>query len=94
MDALLEEEEKMDALTEEIDELDELIEDAKRSGNGSVVAGYMQQREDAEKAVATLKAMANQIAEECDELIEDDELANEISTVMGKTLDQTSQEVN
>lgn len=94
MDALLEEEEKMDALAEEIDELDELIEDAKRSGNGSAVAGYMQQREDAEKAVATLKAMANQIAEECDELIEDDELANEISTVMGKTLDQTSQEVN
>ena len=94
MDALLEEEEKIDALAEEIDQLDELIEDAKRSGNGSAVAGYMQQREDAEKAVATLKAMANQIAEECDELIEDDALANEISTVMGKTLDQTSQEVN
>ena len=94
MDALLEEEEKMDALAEEIDELDELIEDAKHTGNSGAISEYMQQRDDAEKAIATLKAMANKIAEECDELIEDDELANEISTVMGKTLDQTSQEVN
>ena len=93
MDRLIEEEEKMDELMEEIGDIDELIEDAKRSGNGTYVAQLEQERQAKEEAVARLKAMANKIAEECDELIDDDEIASEISTVMGKTLDSTSQEV-
>lgn len=93
MDALMEEEEKMDALTEEIDNIDELIEDAKRSGNMAAVGGYMQQREGLEQSVAQLKAMANKIAEQCDELIEDDALVNEITTVMGPVLDKAGCEV-
>lgn len=93
MDRLIEEEEKMDALMEEIGDIDELIEDAKRAGNSSYTAQLEAERQAKEEAVATLKAMANKIAEECDELIEDDELVSEITTVMGKTLDSTSQEV-
>ena len=93
MDRLIEEEEKMDELMEEIGDIDELLEDAKRSGNGAYAAQLEQERQAKEEAVAKLKAMANKIAEECDELIDDDEIASEISTVMGKTLDSTSQEV-
>ena len=93
MDKLIEEEEKMDALMEEIGDIDELIEDAKRSGNGAYAAQLEAERQAKEQAMATLKAMANKIAEECDELLDDDELATEVSTVMGKTLDATSQEV-
>lgn len=93
MDRLIEEEEKMDALMEEIGDIDELIDDAKRAGNGAYAAQLQAEKEAKEQAVATLKAMANKIAEECDELLDDDELASEVSTVMGKTLDSTSQEV-
>lgn len=93
MDRLLEEEEKMDELMEEIENIDELIEDAKRSGNAGYAAQLQAERDAKEQAAKTLKEMANKIAEECDELIEDDELVSEVSTVMGKTLDSTSQEV-
>lgn len=93
MDRLLEEEEKIDELMEDIGNIDELIEDAKRQGNGAYAAQLQAQRDEQEQAVATLKAMANQIAEQCDELLDEDDFATEISTVMGKTLDQTSQEV-
>ena len=93
MDRLIEEEEKMDALVEEINDIDELIEDAKRAGNTSYAAQLAAEREAKEEAVASLKAMANKIAEECDELLDEDDLASEISTVMGSTLSSTSQEV-
>ena len=93
MDRLLEEEEKMDALMEDIGDIDELIEDAKRMGNGAYAAQLAAERQAKEEAVARLKAMANQIAEECDELLDDDELASEVSTVMGSTLNDTSQQV-
>lgn len=93
MDRLLEEEEKIDELIEEIDNIDELIEDAKRAGNGAYAAQLAADRQAKEEAVAQLKAMANKIAEECDELLDEDELASEVSTVMGKTLDNASSEV-
>lgn len=93
MDRLLEEEEKIDELIEEIGDIDELIEDAKQQGNAAYAAQLQAEKDAKEQAVATLKAMANKIAEECDELLDDDEMATEISTVMGKTLDSTSQEV-
>lgn len=93
MDRLIEEEEKMDALMEEIGDIDELIDDAKRAGNGAYAAQLAAEKQAKEEAVARLKAMANKIAEECDELLDDDELASEVSTVMGSTLNSTSQQV-
>lgn len=93
MDALIEKEEQIDELVDEINEIDELIEDAKRGGNGSYAAQLQADRESKEQAMARLKAMANKIAEECDELIDDDQLASNVSRVMGSTLNQTSQQV-
>ena len=93
MDRLIEEEEKIDELIEDIGDIDELIEDAKRAGNGSLAAQLEQERQAKEQSVATLKAMANKIAEDCDELIEDDELVSEVSTIMGSTLTETGKQV-
>ena len=93
MDRLMEEEEKIDELIEDIGDIDELIEDAKRAGNGSLAAQLEQERQAKEQSVATLKAMANKIAEDCDELIEDDELVSEVSTIMGSTLTETGKQV-
>ena len=93
MDMLMEEEEKIDELIEDIGDIDELIEDAKRAGNGSLAAQLEQERQAKEQSVATLKAMANKIAEDCDELIEDDELVSEVSTTMGSTLTETGKQV-
>ena len=93
MDRLMEEEEKIDELIEDIGDIDELIEDAKRAGNGSLAAQLEQERQAKEQSVATLKAMANKIAEDCDELIEDDELVSEVSTTMGSTLTETGKQV-
>ena len=93
MDRLIEEEEKIDELIEDIGDIDELIEDAKRTGNGSLAAQLEQERQTKEQSVATLKTMANKIAEDCDELIEDDGLASEVSTTMGSTLTETGKQV-
>ena len=94
MDRLLEQEEKIDELIEENANIDELIEDAKRQGAGQYAAQLQAQKEANEQAMATLKEMANKIAEQCDELIDEDEIASEVSYVMGKTLDATSKEVS
>lgn len=93
MDRLIEEEEKIDELIEDIGDIDELIEDAKQAGNGSLAAQLEQERQAKEQSVATLKAMANKIAEDCDELIEDDGLASEVSTTMGSALTETGKQV-
>ena len=93
MDRLIEEEEKIDELIEDIGDIDELIEDAKRAGNGSLAAQLEQERQAKEQSVATLKAMANKIAEDCDDLIEDDGLASAVSTTMGSTLTETGKQV-
>lgn len=94
MDDLLQKEQQMDDLMEEIGDIDDLIADAQRSGNGAYAAQLAADRQAKEESVARLKAMANQIAQECDDLVEDsDDLASEVSTVMGSTLNETSQEV-
>lgn len=93
MDALLEEEEKIDALAEDANELDELMEDALRNGDMSAYGQYAQQKDSIQQSINQLKAFANKIAEECDELITDDSLAEEVSTVLGTTLDQASMQV-
>ena len=93
MDALLEEERKMDELIEEMDDLDELIQDAKRNGNATDIDNLQAQKSEKEEAMAQVKALANKIAEECDELIQDDALAEEISTTITGALTEADKEV-
>ena len=93
MDQLLEQEEQIDSLIEDIENIDELLEDAKRSGNAAYANQLQSERDSLEESVAKLKALANKIAEECDELLDDDSLVSEVTTVMGKTFDATSNEI-
>lgn len=93
MDQLLEQEEQIDSLIEDIENIDELLEDAKKSGNAAYANQLQSERDSLEESVAKLKALANKIAEECDELLDDDSLVSEVTTVMGKTFDATSNEI-
>jgi uncharacterized protein with von Willebrand factor type A (vWA) domain len=95
MDELLEKENEIDELLEQNQEIDELLEDMKRGGNGNgmSVQELVAQQEANEQAAAALKAVANKIAEECDELLDEDDFAEQVSTVMGSTLTSTSMEV-
>ena len=93
MDRLLEEEEKIDELIEEIENIDELIEDAKRNGDMAYASQLQTDKTAKEETAATLKAMANKIAEECDELIEEDELVDNINTVVSSGINMVSEEV-
>lgn len=95
MDELLEKENEIDELLEQNQEIDELLEDMKRGGNGNgmSVQELVAQQEANEQAAAALKAVANKIAEECDELLDEDDFAEQVSTVMGSTLTNTSMEV-
>ena len=90
---LIDKEDEIDELLEENANIDELIANAQRNGNGGAVAGYIQQKEANEQAIATLKAVANKIAEECDELLEDEDVAEEIGEAVGKQFDQASTEI-
>lgn len=94
MDDLLEKEQQIDDLMEEIGDIDDLLEQAKQSGNGAYAAQLMADKQAKEQAAAQLKALANKIAQECDDLVEeDDDLAGNITKTMGKTLDSASKEV-
>ena len=95
MDELLEKENEIDELLEQNQEIDELLEDMKRGGNGNgmSVQELMAQQEANEQTATALKAVADKIAEECDELLDEDDFAEQVSTVMGSTLTNTSMEV-
>lgn len=95
MDELLEKESQIDELLEENQAIDELIQDMQKGypGNGQSMDELLAQKDANEQAAAALKEVANQIAEQCDELIDEDDFAEEVSTVIGKSLDETSTEV-
>jgi len=93
MDALRKEEEKIDELVEDVENLDELIEDANHAGNMQQAQDLQAQKDAKEQAIAQTKAMANKIAEECDELIENDDLVEEVTQVIGGTLTEADKEI-
>lgn len=94
MDDLIEKEQEIDDLMEEIGDIDDLLQQAKMAGNGAYAAQLMAEKAEKEEAAAKLKALANKIAEECDDLLDEDDLAGEVSRTMGNTLSQAGQEVS
>ena len=95
MQELMKKEQEMDELLEENEEMDELLQSLIQTGQGnSAQAQQLQQQID--QNIASKKAiqqLANQIAEEMDDLIEEDDLANEITTRAGKAFDEASMQV-
>ena len=95
MQELMQNEQQMDELLEENAAMDELLQDMIANGQGnSAYANQLQQQMDANKlAMEQFKQLANTIYNEMDELIDEDDLANEIKRQAGKTFDQASTEV-
>lgn len=93
MDELLEKEQQIDELIEENENIDELLEQAKQQGDGQAVSSLQSQKEANEQAISQTKALANKIAEECDELINDDDMIEDIVNVMGRALTETDKQV-
>lgn len=95
MQELMKKEQEMDELLEENEEMDELLQSLIANGQGGSAQAQQLQQQMSQNMAAkqAIQQMANQIAEEMDDLIEEDDLANEISTKAGKTFDEASMQV-
>lgn len=93
MDRLLEKEEEMDYLAEEEADIDELLEEAKMNGNTIEIQALQQRQREIQHTMEEMKALANKIAEECDELIENDSLVNNAKQSLGSALSSAGMEV-
>ena len=94
MDDLLKKEQEIDDLLEEMENIDDLLQQAKRAGNTAQAAQLAQEYAGKEMSVQQAQALANKIAQECDDLIDgSDDIAKEVSQVMGATLTAAGHEV-
>lgn len=95
MQELIKKEQEMDDLVQENEELDDLLQEMIASGQGgSSQAQQIQAQIDQNNVTKkAIQELANKIAEEMDDLIEEDDLANEISTKAGKSFDEASMQV-
>ena len=95
MQELMKKEQEMDELLEENEEMDELLQSLIQTGQGnSAQAQQLQQQIDQNiTSKQAIQQLANQIAEKMDDLIEEDDLANEITTRAGKAFDEASMQV-
>lgn len=95
MKDLMKKEEEMDELLDENEEMDELLQSLIANGQGgsSQAMELQQQMNDNLANKQMIQQLANQIAEEMDDLIEEDDIANEITTKAGKAFDEASMQV-
>lgn len=95
MKDLIKKEEEMDELLDENEEMDELLQSLIANGQGgsSQAMELQQQMNDNLANKQMIQQLANQIAEEMDDLIEEDDIANEITTKAGKAFDEASMQV-
>lgn len=96
MDELMEKEQEMDELMEENADIDEMLAEMQANGMGGSpqAQALAQQKQANEQAMSITKALANKIAERCDELIdEDSDEVRQISREMGTILQKTSMQV-
>ena len=95
MQELMKKEEEMDELLDENEEMDELLQSLIANGQGgsSQAMELQQQMNDNLANKQMIQQLANQIAEEMDDLIEEDDIANEITTKAGKAFDEASMQV-
>lgn len=92
---LMKQEEAMDELIEENEDLDELLQNMQANGQGeSPAAQQAQAQMDANAAsMQQMQQLANQIAEEMDELVDEDDIAGDINQRAGAAFDEASLEV-
>lgn len=95
MEELIKKEQEMDELLEENEEMDEILQGliANGQGNSSYAQELQDQIDENAKSQQAIQQLANQIADEMDDLIEEDDLANDIYLKSGKAFDEASLEV-
>lgn len=94
LDKLIEQEEQMDSLSESLEELEELIEEMKMQGDEEGLEELQAEYNATQLSLEQGRALANQLAEDCDELVEaSDELAENFVTVLDDTITQATSEV-
>ena len=95
LDELVEKEQQIDELVDANQQIDEMLQQMQRQGaSAAEMADLLQERSANEQSIAATKALANKIAQECDELVEaQGNTVSTVSRVMGKTLDATSCEI-
>lgn len=98
LDKLLEQEEMYDELMEENEKIDELLNEMDMfnslNNNSTQVQDLLDKHQANEQNAKQVKAIANAIAEKCDELVkENSDTVNEISRKMTSALEATSKEI-
>jgi len=95
MKQLMKQEQQMDELLDQNEQMDELLQSLVANGQGgSGQAQQLQQQMNANQlAMQQFKALANKVYDEMDDLLDEDDLANEIQQKTGKSFDEASKEV-
>jgi uncharacterized protein with von Willebrand factor type A (vWA) domain len=73
MDQLVQQEEMMDSLAEDIDDIQDQIDELLQQGNSEQAALLQQQMDGQMLSLENMRARAEAIAQQCDELVNDDE---------------------
>lgn len=95
LDKLLEEEKKMDALVDDMKEMDELIDQLIRDGaDQSQIDQLQESKNNMELSLEQASALAEQIAKDCDELVDDSATSDQITTYMRNNIDSAINEVS
>lgn len=96
LEKLIEQEEQMDSLAEDLDTLEELIEEKKIQGASQEELQELQdQLGQGQMSLAEARAMAEQMAEDCEELVEGNEdIVDNMTVMMDNSIDGAMKEVN
>ena len=95
MQELMKKEQEMDDILEENEEMDDLLQSliANGQGNSTQAQALQQQINQNLNSKQAIQALANKIAEEMDDLIEEDDVASEIVTKAGTAFNEASMQV-
>ena len=99
LDRLIEQEEQMDMLSEELDDMEELLDEMRMRGEtlSEEFSDLQSQIEQGEMSLSEARALATQLAQDCEELVESgdsgDELAENMIVQMDNTIIDATSEV-
>lgn len=99
LDRLIEQEEQMDMLSEELDDMEELLDEMRMRGEtlSEEFSDLQSQIEQGEMSLSQARALASQLAQDCEELVESgdsgDELAENMVVQMDNTIIDATSEV-
>ena len=82
LDDLMKKEEEMDDIIQQLEELDDLMQEAKDDLDFKQMQEIQEQQESLQLSIAEKKALANQMAQQCDDLVLGDDIVNNVVNTM------------